>query len=78
MFNLLIAIISNTYEEFEQEKELKDIQELFEILQDLSSIFSFLDLKNKRKNMIAAKGHKSMNDGTTYLHIVDALENNKH
>ena len=78
MFNLLIAIISNTYEEFEQEKELKDIQELFEILQDLSSIFSFLDLNyncKTRKNMIAAKNQIS--DGTKYLHIVDALENNK-
>ena len=38
MFNLLIAIISKTYEVFEEEKKLKDTKELFEILKDISAI----------------------------------------
>ena len=38
MFNLLIAIISSTYEVFENEKKLKDTKELFEILKDISAI----------------------------------------
>ena len=38
MFNLLIAIISSTYEEFENGKELKDLQELFEMLGDMGAV----------------------------------------
>ena len=41
MFNLLIAIISKTFEVFEEEKELKDVQELFEIFKELSAFVRF-------------------------------------
>ena len=41
MFNLLIAIISKTFEVFEEEKDLKDVQELFEIFMELSSFVRF-------------------------------------
>ena len=41
MFNLLIAIISKTFEVFEEEKDLKDIQELFKIFVELSAFVRF-------------------------------------
>ena len=40
MFNLLIAIISNTFENYVDDRERIDIQELLEILLDFSSIFA--------------------------------------
>ena len=48
MFNLLIAIISLTYEKIEEQKEFYDLRELTEILADygrFESFFSFLKTK---------------------------------
>ena len=44
MFNLLIAIISQTFEVFEEEKRLKDTKELFEILKDISAVVDTISL----------------------------------
>ena len=41
MFNLLIAIISSTYENYVEGRETIDTQELIEILLDFSSIMAF-------------------------------------
>ena len=41
MFNLLIAIISKTFEVFDEGRELKDVQELFEIFTQLSAFVRF-------------------------------------
>ena len=60
MFNLLIAIISKTYEEFEEDQELKDLTELFEILNDIAAVVQFL-YKISRK--FETEG---------YIHIIDA------
>ena len=59
MFNLLIAIISKTFEVFEEEKELKDIQELFEIFMDLSAFVRFFS------GLGCAKKHEE-----EYLHVI--------
>ena len=50
MFNLLIAIISSTYENYVENREEIDIQELIEILLDFSSILSpFLTAKKQNE-----------------------------
>ena len=59
MFNLLIAIISKTFEVFEEEKELKDVQELFEIFMDISAFVRFFS------GLGCAKKHRE-----EYLHVI--------
>ena len=63
MFNLLIAIISKTFEVFEEEKDLKDVQELFEIFMELSAFVRFFS------SLGCAKKH-----GEEYLHVITCNE----
>ena len=50
MFNLLIAIISKTYEDFEENKDRVDIEELIAILIDYSLLFSYRPRSSKKKS----------------------------
>ena len=67
MFNLLIAIISKTFEVFEEEKELKDVQELFEIFMELSAFVRFFS------GLGCTRKHEK-----EYLHVItyDAIAEN--
>ena len=59
MFNLLIAIISKTFEVFDEDKDLTNIQELFDIFVELSAFvqfFSAISCSNKNQK--------------SYLHII--------
>lgn len=53
MFNLLIAIISKTFEDVEANKELTDMHELVEMLLDYGSFASFFNcVKNSDKKYL--------------------------
>ena len=62
MFNLLIAIISQTFETYVEEREKFDIEELMEILLDYDSIFvmKYTCFREKKE--------------AKYLHIITAVD----
>lgn len=64
MANILIAIISSTYEEFQENKELKDIEEL------LDMVYEFGCFMSRIKCMIGGQGKAS------YIHFMVPLKEN--
>lgn len=79
LFNLLIAIISKTFEDFDENKEVSDIKETISLLQDFNYFIQKIQGKSKptmdneteEDNRLSSNlDHPVVSEGTYYIHLV--------